>query len=81
MEFGYWELTLALLIPGILYASWIDYAQRKVPNWLNAAIAALGFAAQFSYFGWTGVGAGALGLLVGFAVLIVPLAHAWHGCR
>lgn len=69
---GYWEITLALLIPGILYASWIDYAQRRVPNWLNAAIAAAGFAAQGVFHGWGGLGAGAVGLCVGFAVLIVP---------
>jgi prepilin peptidase CpaA len=72
MNFGYWEITLAVLIPGILYASWIDYAQRRVPNWLNAALAAAGLAAQAVFFGWSGVGAGLLGLLVGFGVLILP---------
>lgn len=72
MNIGYWEITLAVLIPGILYASWIDYAQRRVPNWLNAALAAAGLLAQGVYFGWAGVGTGLLGLLVGFALLIVP---------
>lgn len=77
MSIGYWEITLALLIPGVLYASWIDYAQRRVPNWLNATIAALGLAAQGAYFGWFqagrgGVAWGLLGLAVGFGVLIVP---------
>lgn len=77
MNVGYWETTLILLIPAILYASWIDYAQRRVPNWLNAAIAAAGLAAQGVFFGWYahgvgGVGWGLLGLAVGFAVLIVP---------
>lgn len=77
MNVGYWEITLALLIPGILYASWIDYAQRRVPNWLNAALAAAGLVAQGLYFGWYahgtgGVGWGLLGLAVGFIVLIVP---------
>lgn len=72
----YWEITLAVLIPGILYASWIDYAQRRVPNWLNAAIAATGLVLQGLCFGWYGpqggVGWGLLGLLVGFGVLILP---------
>ncbi len=77
----YWQLTLALLIPGILYASWIDYAEKRVPNWLNATIAALGLLAQGLAFGWYsqdvtgttgGVGWGLLGLLVGFGLLIVP---------
>lgn len=77
MNIGYWEITLALLIPGILYASWIDYAERRVPNWLNAALAATGLLAQGWYFGWYnsdggGVAWGLLGLLAGFGLLIVP---------
>lgn len=89
MEFfasHYWIITFAILIPGILYASWIDFAQRRVPNWLNAALAALGLTAQTLAFGWYTSGAegasgglawGLLGLLVGFGVLIVP--WAMHG--
>ena len=69
---GYWDVTLAVLVPATLYASWIDYAERRVPNWLNATIALLGLALQFGYFGWNGVGIGLLGLLVGFGLLIVP---------
>lgn len=77
MNVGYWEVTLLLLIPGTLYASWIDYAQHRVPNWLNAVIAAAGLVTQGLYFGWYeagvgGVGWGLLGLAVGFGVLIVP---------
>lgn len=77
MGTGYWETTLAVLVPATLYASWIDFAQRRVPNWLNALIAAGGLAAQAVFFGWSGVGAGLLGMLVGLAVLIVP--WAMHG--
>lgn len=72
MELGYWEITLLVLIPAILYASWIDYAERRVPNWLNAAILAAGFAAQATFFGWGGVGWGFAGMWLGFGVLIVP---------
>lgn len=72
MAFGYWELTLCFLIPATLYASWIDYAERRVPNWLNAAILAAGLVAQGVWFGGAGVGWGLLGALVGFGVLIVP---------
>jgi prepilin peptidase CpaA len=77
----YWTVTLAILGPAVLYASWIDYAQRRVPNWLNAALAALGLVAQTLAFGWRtphetgvpgGLAPGLLGLLVGFAVLILP---------
>ncbi len=77
----YWHITLALLVPGILYAAWIDYAERRVPNWLNAALAGAGLLLQLLAFGgWSsgpdgvrgGVAWGLLGLLVGFGVLIVP---------
>jgi prepilin peptidase CpaA len=64
--------TCAVLVPGLVVASWIDYSQRRVPNWLNASLAAFGFIAQATWFGWSGVGAGALGLLVGLGVLILP---------
>ncbi len=72
MQVDFWEITLVMLIPGILYASWIDYAQKRVPNWLNATILLTGLIVQFSYFGWLGVGWGGLGVLAGFGVLIIP---------
>ena len=72
MQFGFWETTCAILIPGVLLASWIDYAQRRVPNWLNAALIVLGFAVQGYYHGWSGMVTGFWGLLVGFGLLIVP---------
>ena len=74
---GYWELTLLILIPATLWASWIDYRQRRVPNWLNAAIAMVGLGMQAAFFGLSGVGQGLLGMLVGFGVLIIP--WLWHG--
>lgn len=70
MGFSYWHLTCLILVPAILYASWIDYKEKRVPNWLNAAIALVGFAVQAAYFGWGGVAHGACGMLVGFSVLI-----------
>jgi prepilin peptidase CpaA len=72
MPVGYWEVTLALLIPAILYAAWIDYAQHRVPNWLTAAIAAAGLITQACFHGWSGAWVALLGLLVGFGVLILP---------
>jgi prepilin peptidase CpaA len=67
---GYPETRLIVLIPGVLYAAWIDYFQRRVPNWLNAALAVSGLAAQTVFFGWDGLADGFLGLLVGFGLLI-----------
>lgn len=72
MDSALWMMTLVVMVPGILWASWIDYKERRVPNWLNASIAAAGFVAQAYCFGWTGIGTGLFGMLVGFAVLIVP---------
>ncbi|MFQ5489331.1 MAG: prepilin peptidase [Phycisphaerae bacterium] len=68
----FWATTCAILVPGVLLASWIDYAQRKVPNWLNAALIALGFGVQGFFNGPTGLWVGFCGMWVGFGVLIIP---------
>jgi len=72
MGLTYWDVTCAILIPGVLLASWIDYAQRRVPNWLNAALIVTGFVVQGWFHGWSGLAMGLGGMLVGFGVLIVP---------
>lgn len=72
MDFGFWQVTCAILVPGVLLASWIDYAQRRVPNSLNLALIVAGFAAQGFYFGGAGVTAATLGMLTGFGLLIIP---------
>jgi len=72
MDFGFWQTTCGILIPGVLLASWIDYSQRRVPNWLNALLIVMGLIVQACYFGTAGLAAGTLGLLTGFGLLIVP---------
>ena len=73
----FWGMTCAILVPGILLASWIDYTQRRVPNWLNALLIVLGFIAQGHFHGVSGLWTGLGGLGVGFGVLIIPwLMHA-----
>jgi prepilin peptidase CpaA len=72
MGFGFWQTTCAILIPGILLASWIDYSQKRVPNWLNALLIVTGLVVQGCYFGTAGLTAGFWGLLTGFGLLIVP---------
>lgn len=72
MDFVFWQTTCAILIPGVLLASWIDYSQRRVPNWLNALLIVTGFIVQACYFGTAGLATGTLGLLTGFGLLIVP---------
>ncbi len=72
MEGGFLYATCAILIPGILLASWIDFSQKRVPNWLNLVLIVAGFIIQGVYFGSEGLATGGLGMLVGFGVLIVP---------
>lgn len=70
-QIGFAELTLALLLPATLAASWSDFRRHKVPNWLNAVIAGTGLACHTAFLGWSGLQAGLLGMLVGFGMLIV----------
>ncbi|GIK15246.1 MAG: prepilin peptidase [Planctomycetota bacterium] len=72
MGLDYWGITCAVVVPGTLLASWIDYSQRRVPNWLNATLLLCGLVVQGVYFGAAGVGDGLMGALVGFGLLIVP---------
>lgn len=69
---SYWQITAAILTPLLLWASWIDYKERRVPNYLNALIAALGIAMQCAWFGWSGLTTGLLGGLAGLGLLIIP---------
>ena len=65
------------MIPGMLWAAWIDYKEHRIPNWLNAFIGLVGFMAQWWFNGYEGVLAGLLGMSVGFGLLILPwLMHA-----
>ncbi len=72
MDMGFWQVTCAVLVPGVLLASWIDYSQQRVPNWLNLALIVAGFTVQGWYFGWSGIATGLGGMLTGFGLLIVP---------
>lgn len=72
MSAAFWWLVCGVMVPGILWASWIDYKERRVPNWLNAGLAVAGLIAQVHCFGVAGLQSGLLGLAVGFAVLIGP---------
>lgn len=66
---GFEIWMLAILAPAMLLASWNDYRTHRVPNWLNAALAAAGIAAQGWVWGWAGVGQALGGMAVGFALL------------
>ncbi len=70
-ELGYAEVMGVLIVPAMLVACWSDVRRHRVPNWLNATIAATGLAVQGFFFGWAGVQAGLMGLGAGFGLLIV----------
>lgn len=72
MEFEYWYLACAFLVPTTLWASWVDYSERRVPNRLNLTILVCGIAAQVYFFGWGGAAAAFWGITIGFSLLIVP---------
>jgi len=72
MVLSFWGVAWLVLVPGMLWASWIDYSQKRVPNWLNASLLVLGFVFEWLYFGTNGLVAGFWGMLVGFGLLIVP---------
>ncbi len=71
------QVMLAVIVPAMAFACWNDYRRHRVPNWLNAGLAAAGLAARAVLEGWSGLGAGLLGMAAGFALLFVLWAmHA-----
>ncbi len=72
MGLSYWGATWVILVPGILYASWVDGKEQRVPNWLNALLLSAGIAMQCGHPQGGGLGRALGGALVGFGVLIVP---------
>ena len=72
MDLSYWGATWLILVPGILYASWVDGKEKRVPNWLNALLLAAGMLMQCGHAEGRGIWISLGGALVGFGVLIVP---------
>jgi len=75
----YWTVVLASLTPLVLWASWIDYKERRVPNYLNLIIAVTGLLVQLVLNGLTGLVSGFEGLALGLALLIIPWAMHMMG--
>lgn len=70
---------LAVLVPAALVASWYDYRSHRIPNWLNAGLAAAGLTAQAAFGGWDGLVDGFAGLGVGLGCLVVLWAMKGMG--
>ncbi len=64
------NLILPFLI--VLWISWEDLQTRKIPNYLTISAALAGLAYNLGAAGWSGLGTGLLGMLLGFAFLFLP---------
>src|SRR4030065_1999811 len=68
-----------LLIPLTLtvWIAWGDLRTRRIPNYLTLGTAVAGLAYNFMSQGLPGLVSGILGMLLGFAFLILP--YLWGG--
>jgi prepilin peptidase CpaA len=68
-----------LLIPLTLtlWIAWGDLRTRRIPNYLTLGTAVAGLAYNFMSLGLSGLVSGILGMLLGFAFLILP--YLWGG--
>lgn len=77
-----WLGTHARLLCPCLIAIWIswgDLRTRRIPNYLTLGAALAGLAYNLVFFGWEGLLDGVLGLLLGFAFLILPYIFGGMG--
>lgn len=67
------DLTLPLVITVLCANSWAvreDLLSHRIPNWLSASLLCLGLGLHLRFEGWSGLGQGTLGVLIGFAALL-----------
>lgn len=63
-----WHVKLVCLV--LIVAAYIDGKQLRVPNWLTFPMVLSGLVFNVSVDGWTGLGNGLLGMIVGLACLL-----------
>lgn len=64
--------VLALLVA--LWAGWLDWRSRRIPNWLTVSGFFVGLGINGIVSGWAGVKGGLEGAGIALAVLIAPVA-------
>jgi prepilin peptidase CpaA len=76
---GWMGLRGELLIPLVLtlWIAWGDVKTRRIPNYLTLGTAVAGLTYNFLSHGLSGLADGSLGMLLGFACLILP--YLWGG--
>jgi len=62
---------VALLVA--LWAGWLDWRFRRIPNWLTVSGFALGLAVNAGLSGWDGIKGGLEGAGIGLGVLLIPV--------
>jgi prepilin peptidase CpaA len=67
-------LALLPLIGGLFCAAWIDVRQRRIPNWLTAAIGVAGLAQSVLPVHFASPGAAVAGFGAGFGVGLIMFA-------
>ncbi|MBU4234679.1 MAG: prepilin peptidase [Proteobacteria bacterium] len=71
---GQLPIQPSMILPLVLalWMGWRDLKTRRIPNFLTLGVALSGLAFQLLCHGWSGLSAGALGLLLGFSLLFLP---------
>jgi prepilin peptidase CpaA len=69
--------TLLIPLALTLWIAWGDLKTRRIPNYLTLGTALAGLAYNFISQGFPGLADGFLGMLLGFALLILP--YIWGG--
>lgn len=64
-----WGLALAVA----LWAGWLDWKSRRIPNWLTVSGFALGLGVNAVISGWSGIVKGLEGTGIGIGVLLIPV--------
>jgi prepilin peptidase CpaA len=65
---GNWHVYLVSVV--LIVAAWIDGKELRVPNWITFPMILAGLAFNTILFGWSGLGFGLLGMVVGLACLL-----------
>jgi prepilin peptidase CpaA len=68
-QMAIWGLAMIVAI----WAGWLDWRFRRIPNWLTVSGFALGLGINGVLSGWDGVKGGFEGVGIAIAVLIIPV--------
>ena len=68
-EIAVWGLALIVA----LWAGWLDWRFRRIPNWLTVSGFALGLGVNVALSGWSGIISGLEGTGIGIGVLLIPV--------